>query len=236
MVVGLAMMPNMLSAGEWGIGVAAGYFQPPQSEVKGQHLALPYFTYQDEHLSIDLGAITYTLSQSEEIKISLDGELRFEGYEPDDSPALSGMEKRSPSFDAGIGVASPVLDGEMKVMILGDLTGTHEGYEARAQYQIPYMFNRWVLVPAVGVSWLDKSLVDYYYGVRQDETTPNRSYYSGNPSTNPFVELGFGYSFSNHLELTGGVKYVRLGKNITASPIVDQAYDASGFSALQYKF
>lgn len=236
MVVGLAITPFLASAGEWGIGAATGYFQPPQSGIEGQHLALPYFTYQGERLNIDLGAISYTLSQSEAIKISLEGELRFEGYEPDDSPALSGMEKRSPSFDAGIGVASPVLDGEMKVMILGDLIGTHEGYEARAQYQIQYMFNRWVFAPAVGVSWLDKSLVDYYYGVQQSETTPNRTYYSGNASTNPFVELGFGYSFSDHLELTGGVKYVRLGKRITASPIVDQEYDASAFSALQYKF
>lgn len=235
-VIGLAMTPLFVSAGEWGIGTAAGYLQSPHSGVEGRYLAVPYFTYQGERLNIDLSAISYTLSQSKAIRITLEGELRFEGYEANDSPALSGMEKRSPSFDAGVGAASPVLDGEIKVMILGDVTGTHEGYEARAQYQIPYVLDRWVLAPAIGVSWLDKSLVDYYYGVQQGEATPNRPYYLGKSSTNQFVEIGFGYAFSDHLELTGGVKYVRLDKSITASPIVGQEFDASAFSTLLYKF
>ena len=121
-------------------------------------------------------------------------------------------------------------------MILGDITGTHEGYEARAQYEVPYMVNRLLIAPAVGVSWLDDALVDYYYGVRVDEATSTRSQYTGGSTANVFVDFTMGYILSDRMELLAGIKYVRLGENIEASPIVDKNYETSAFSAVQYKF
>lgn len=235
-IFGLALMPRYVSAGEWGAGAAFAHYRPPLNGVGSEFKSVPYVTYHGERLNMDLGTVSYTLFKSKEIQISMEGEPRFEGYDPKDSPALTGMEKRNPSFDAGIGMASAAMGGEMKIMILGDITRTHEGYEARVQYQIPYMVNRLLIAPAVGVSWLDSALVDYYYGVRLNEVTSTRSHYVGRSTTSTFVDLTMGYVLSNRLELLVGLKYVRLGKHIEDSPIVNKKYDASAFSALQYKF
>jgi len=236
MIFGLALMPRIGAAGEWGIGSAIAHFQPSQTGVRSESIAAPYVTYHGERLNIDLAAVSYTLYKSQEILISMEGELRFDGYDPKDSPALQGMEKRDPSFDAGIGVARAGAWGVMKIMILGDITGTHEGYEARAEYEAPYMINRLLIAPAVGVSWLDDALVDYYYGVRLDEATSTRNLYTGDATTNTYVHLSVGYILSDSMELLAGFKYVRLGENIEASPIVDKKYETSAFSAVQYKF
>lgn len=236
MIFGLAWMPRPGAAGEWGIGSAIAHFQPSQKGVQSESIGMPYVTYHGERLNIDLAAVSYTLFKSAEIQISMEGELRFDGYDPKDSPALAGMEKRKSSFDAGIGVARAGPWGVMKLIILGDITGTHEGYEARAQYEVPYMVNRLLIAPAVGVSWLDDALVDYYYGVRLDEATSTRSQYSGGSTKNAYVHLSLGYIISDSMELLAGLKLVRLGENIEASPIVDKKYETSAFSAVQYKF
>ncbi|MDH5179639.1 MAG: MipA/OmpV family protein [Gammaproteobacteria bacterium] len=236
LLAGLSMLPQSGVAGEWGIGMAAAYIQPPHTGVDSDVRALPYVTYHGEHFNLDLGTVTYTLHQTGTMKIALEGELRFDGYEPQDSPALAGMAERRPSFDAGLSLARTDSTGEMKIMILGDITGTHEGVEARAQYQIPYMINRMFIAPAVGVSWLSSDLVDYYYGVRANEVTGNRAYYTGEAVTNIFVDLAVGYQISERVELLGGLKVTRMGKNITASPIVDKKHDTCAFTTLQYKF
>lgn len=234
--IGITLISPLASAGEWGLGVALAYYQPPLNGIEREFIGLPYITYQNEHLNIDLTTVSYTLLKSGKTQTSIAGEVRFEGYDPKDSPALTGMKKRNPSFDAGISVARPSMGGELQMMILGDITGTHEGYEARAQYQRPYILNRLLIAPAVGISWLDDALADYYYGVRSNEATSTRTRYAGNSTINTFIELAVGYAFDGRLELLGGVKAVRLGRNIEASPIVDKKYDTSAFSALLYKF
>lgn len=234
--IGLAVRPTLSTAGEWGLGAAIAYYQPPHNGVESESISLPFVSYQSERLNINLRAFSYRLFKFDEMQISLEGEIRLEGYDPDGNIALTGMEKRNPSLDAGVSVARNDAWGEMIFMILADMTETHEGYEARLLYQIPYRLKRLIFISAVGVGWLDNALVDYYYGVRLDEVSSTRSYYAGLSTTNTFVELSIGYDISDSLEFSAGLKVMHLGKSIEASPIVDKKYDTSAISSLQYRF
>jgi outer membrane protein len=121
-------------------------------------------------------------------------------------------------------------------MYLGDITSTHEGYEARVEYQHPWMVGRLMIAPSIGVSRLDKSLVDYYYGVRINEATASRPYFKGRATSNTYFDIAVVYMLSDSLEWLGGVNYMLLGKNIEASPIVEQGHNVNAFTALMYKF
>ncbi len=233
---GFAVVSGLVSAGEWGLGAAIVHYQSPLNGVDSEIASLPYITYQGENLNINLSTISYNLFHAEDVQIALEGELRFEGFNPSDSIALAGMEKRKHAFDAGGSFARVGSWGEMKFTLLGDITGTYHGYEARAQIQKPYMLNRWIFAPAVRIAWLDSAVVDYYYGVRLDEASDTRKHYVGHSTTSVFADFMVGYGFSDRLELLGGVKLIRLGDSIQDSPIVDKSYDASVFSALTYKF
>lgn len=120
--------------------------------------------------------------------------------------------------------------------VLGDLTGTHEGYELSAAYQFPYQAGRWTLVPTLGLNWRSKKLVDYYYGVRVGEARDGRPGYSGRSTTNVFAGLTLDYELTSHLHILGGAQSTYLGNGIRMSPIVERNYEANVFSALLYRF
>ncbi len=223
-------------AGEWGAGVAVATQQPPQIGVQHENLGAPFITYRGERLKVDFGAISYIMNDSDAFQIAIHGEFRFDGYEPKDSNALIGMTKRDPSFDAGVSLLHQANWGLVEIVLLNDITGTHDGFEAKTSYKYPIMSGQWLFVPSFGVSWQNESLVDYYYGIRADEVNTNRSVYSGYNARNLFAELAVGYAFSDKVELLAGFKYIQFDKSITDSPIISRDYQATAFTAFVYKF
>ncbi len=147
-----------------------------------------------------------------------------------------GWRSADPAFDGGISAAAGGPWGAVQLALLGDLTGTYDGHEWLATYQIPWRMGRWTLEPTLGVSRQSKELVDYYYGVRGSEATDGRPRYTGRAATNVFVEFTLSYKLSRRWQAMGGAEYVRLGDDVESSPIVDRSYKASAFTALLYRF
>ena len=228
--------PAAAWAGEWGIGPAVATYQPPQAGLEREVLGVPYITYQGEHLGIDLGTVTWSLHDSPAFTMALQGEVRVDGYEPGDSDALAGMAERKPSFDAGMGFNHSAAWGVLDLVLLTDITGTHDGFEARATYQHPFMIDRWLLAPAIGMKWQDASLVDYYYGVRADEAGVGRPAYAGDDAANFFAEMSVGYVFSERIDIMVTLEAIRFDDSISNSPVVDRRNQTSIITALLYKF
>jgi MipA family protein len=233
---GLTMATHAATAGEWGIGIAAATQQPPQIGVKRENLAAPYISYKGERLNIDLASISYSLYDADTFEVAILGQFRFEGYERTDSTALAGMATRDPSIDAGLRLSRSSDWGMLRLELLHDITATHDGFEARASYERHYVFGRWLLAPSVGMNWQDDSLVNYYYGVRSNEARAGRQSYTSRSTTNVFAGFWAGYSLSDNLELSAGIKHVRFGKGITDSPIVARSDQTTVVTALLYKF
>lgn len=234
--VGLTMAAHPATAGEWGVGLAAATQQPPQVGVRRENLAAPYIRYRGERLKVDLASISYSLLDADSFEVAVLGQFRFEGYERGDSAELAGMGSRDPSVDAGLAFSRSADWGTLRLELLHDITGTHDGFEARASYERPYVFGRWLLAPAVGMSWQDDSLVNYYYGVRASEARAGRPSYASGDSTNVFAGLLVGYSLSDNFELSAGIRHVRFGNSITDSPIVAKDHQTTVIAALLYKF
>lgn len=224
------------AAGEWGIGPAVASLSAPQRGVENEVIALPYISYQGERLKVDLASISYAFYQTESIEIAVNGQFRFDGYEPKDSPALTGMEKRESAFDTGLSITGNTGWGSLNLELMGNISSAHEGFEATASYQLPYVSGRWMVAPSVGLSWMDDSLVDYYYGVQAHEATTDRPAYFGNSTVNLFAEVTGGYQFNERIHLLAGVKYTQFGNEITDSPIVDHDFQTTAFTALLFKF
>jgi len=234
--LGLTLATHVATAGEWGVGIAAATQQPPQVGVKRENLAAPYISYRGKRLKVDLASISYSLYDTDMFEVAVLGQFRFEGYERKDSTALAGMATRDPSFDAGLRLSRSADWGMLRLDLLHDITGTHDGFEARASYERPYVFGRWLLAPSVGVSWQDDSLVNYYYGVRANEARTHRQRYTSRDATNLFAGLSVGYSLSDKIEISSGIKHVRFDSSITDSPIVERRHQTTVVTALLYKF
>ncbi len=236
LILSVALTPLPGMAGEWGLATALASQQAPQIGVQRENMGAPFITYKGSRLSLDVSSVSFTVLNTDIFSVSTIGELRFDGYEPGDSEALEGMAKRDHAFDAGFSLNAPTRAGQLKLSVLNDISNTHKGLEARVEFQKPFVVNRWIFAPAMGLSWQDAKLVEYYYGVRPEESTAERAAYTGENAINPFAEISVAYILSEKVELFAGLKYTEFDSAISNSPIVERNNQSTAITALIYKF
>lgn len=223
-------------AGEWGLGVGVAAQQQPQVGTDTQVVLFPFPSYEGERLSLGFGWGGYALTTSERFRVAIEGQLRFDGFDPDDSAELSGLQTRDLTLDAGFSITSGHDWGVLTFKALADALGVHEGYEISASYQYPMEFNRWTFVPTIALNWPSAELVEYYYGVRLEEATERRPAYEGGSVLNASAALNIGYALSESWEIIGGAEYTQLGDEITDSPIIEKDHEVIMYSAIVYRF
>lgn len=235
-IAGLALTPNISSAGEWGLGLGVAAQDQPQAEVDTQVVVLPFPSYKGERLTAGFGNLTYALTTSNRFRLAVEGQLRFDGYDPDDADELAGMAERDLTLDVGFSITSADDWGVASFKVMGDALGKHEGYEISATYAYPLNFERLTIVPAIGAHWLSSDLVDYYYGVTTDEVTATRGAYFGEAVFNATASVNATYTLTDSWEIVGGAQYTHLGDEITDSPIIEQDREMIVYSAIVYRF
>jgi outer membrane scaffolding protein for murein synthesis (MipA/OmpV family) len=118
-------------------------------------------------------------------------QANFEGLEAKDSPFLEGMETRSISADAGVEVVYRARPVGFRVNVLTDVLGRNNGQEFSAQAITGApLGSRGFLLASIGPRWISANRVDYNYGVRESEATPDRPAYTGTSSWNWDLTLG----------------------------------------------
>jgi outer membrane protein len=235
-LMGLALIFSDCRAGEWGLGIGVAAQRPPQQGTDTQVVALPFPSYEGERLSLGFGTIGYALTSSERFRFAVEGQLRFDGYDPDESQALAGLEERDVTLDAGFSLTAMDEWGIASFKVMADALGVHKGYEISALYQYPMQFKRWTLIPSIGLNLPSAELVEYYYGVKPTEVKDGRPAYSGKSVVNATVGLNAMYALASNWEIIGGAEYTRLGDGITNSPIIAQDSEVIAYTALVYRF
>ncbi len=232
----LVSLPLSANAGEWGLGLGVAVQQQPQKGIDNQVFVVPFPSYQGERLNLGFGTFSYALNDSNRIHIAVEGGLRFDGYDPDDSSVLLGLEERDPTFDMGFSITSTNRWGVTSLSARADVLGVHKGKELSASYQYPIQSGNWTLIPTLEVDMLSSNIVDYYYGVRSSESTFSRPAYSGDSVTNVSAGLSMQYRLNSNWDLVGGVEYTTLGSEITDSPIIMEDHQSLLFTGLVYRF
>ncbi len=163
---------------------------------------------------------------------------RFEGYEEDDSHELEGMDDRDWSIDGGLGLAWLTDVGLFGVTFVTDLLGRHKGQELDLSYTILFKWAGFDLVPSVGLRWKSKNLIDYYYGVEDDEVrfdeTISRGSYEGDDAIDPYLRMVVRRKLAGRWSLLGAVQYEWFDSEIKDSPIVDDGYETSFLLGVMY--
>jgi MipA family protein len=159
------------------------------------------------------------------------------GYEPDDSPALAGMAERESGLWAGAKMEWENELANVKLELLGDAAGKSKGQRLLLGVERKWMLGpSMMLVPQVGVEWVDKKYVDYYYGVRASEATAQRAAYAGKAALNAEISLAGIYRLDAHQSLMLNVGVKSLGKEIKSSPIVDRSSENRVMLGYTYRF
>jgi MipA family protein len=217
-------------------GLGVGVNQEIYRGYKKRVIPIPVLGYKGDRLTIFGPFITYDLIKYGNFTVTGQVVPRFAGFDASDSHYFSGMAKRKNSIDSGIGVSLRQDNLLFEVSTLFDVLSHSNGFSATTAISYGQLFGAVRFEPKFSVSYQDSKLVDYYFGVRDNEATASRVAYRGTGSINYAASL----AMSTPLFFKGmsrlGVKHTWYGSGIRNSPLTDRETGFSLFASWSRMF
>ena len=210
----------------WGIGLAAAVLERPYRDYDKETKAVPILYFENRWLSLNGGRFDFKINQSEALNFRLRARYALDGYDPDESDYLEGMEERDDSAWVGGAVVWKPSFAEISAEYLTDAMDKSGGSRARLEVEHRFGMGRFGLTPRLGAEWVDKKYVAYYYGVRLEEATADRLSYEGDATANVEAGVRLDYSPSRKHTFFVDVSAVSFGDEIRNSPLVERSGQA----------
>lgn len=225
-----------LQAAEFSAGPGILLTDPIQRGADDDPRLIPLITVEGERFYFRGIEAGYRLVDQQRHGTAVYLRPRFDGFDADDDPFLRGMDDRDDSLDLGIRTTVSLGGWELGGRLATDALDRHDGQEAVLTLGYPWSAGRWRLTPYLGVEWQSADLVDYYYGVENDEARAGRPAYAAGGTVNGRYGLrAFGRlsaRWSAMVILAG----TRPGSEITDSPLVTDDNRLSAITGLQCRF
>lgn len=223
--------------GSAGLGFISRFEDSPYEGGGTRRDLIPLYLYEGERFFLSADRAGFKLVNEEAHRVDLFLARRLEGFpEEEVTPELEGMEFRTPGVDLGLAYRYQQAWGTVRASVLTDVGDTSEGSELRLGYSRDWRGERWVLRPDITVSWRDRNLNDYYYGVAANEATPDRPAYEPGSGINVSLGVYGSYSFWDNWRLLGGVSVTSLDSAVTDSPIVRDGLQPAIYVGAVYDF
>lgn len=113
-----------------------------------------------------------------------------------------------------------------RLAVLGDITGTYEGYEPEAQVYRHDTLDKFNILTALSLQYQDKNLANYYYSSTDYTTDEGYVFEAEMIATYPIGDFA----------LFTGVRSYWYGNNVSDSPIVSSSNTLLGFFGVGYRF
>ena len=201
------------------------------------------FQYRSDRLNADEKSTSYKFFDNGKYQFEVIGNYDDRGYKASDSPKLAGMAERKNSWDLGGRVAAKTGLGTFSMAATGDVSGKHKGQEVDLKFSQdlfrkgPKGNPRSVSLDLqAGVKWQSDEVIDYYYGVKSNESTTSRASFNGKDAITPYLGLTARTNITEHVTFDVGAVYKHYPDEITKSPIVDKDHDIELVAGLTYWF
>ena len=190
-------------------------------------IPLPIVGYRSDNFRILGPFVSYDALEFSDIELTLQAAPRFQGFDDSDSYIFENMSDRKFSMDAGIGLTYEQKDWKIGLSSMFDVLNNSGGYEAKASVGRVFRQGPLFFEPKLSISYLDSDHVDYYYGVKADETNELTSAFKGNSALNTTL----GFTISTPVFLGGftsvALDYTWYDSAITNSPLVEDGTNLS---------
>ena len=226
--------------GELSLGAALSIERDIYKDVDTEFQPAPFFLYENGRLEIqatDNLQAAFTLYENDIFSVACFGSLEFdEGYDPDDSDYLKGMDELDTLYSAGLELEFKYEGWNVGLEFSQDVSGNHDGQEIELSLGYPLTIADFTLLPELSVSWMSKKTVDYLYGVSNKESRSNRPAYSPKSSFGYGADIMIIKPVFGNFTAVGIIGIEAFDSEITDSPIVDRDYAIEGAAGLMYSF
>lgn len=221
-------------AGRLGLGAGVIAQTSPYRDSKPVRVQpIPVITYLGDRVQILGPAALCGISKWGDVGLAATASYRMGAYDDDDSAYLQGMGSRNDTLMGGLAVQADLpLGFAFSAGYEHDLLDVIGGGNGRLGVEKAFQRGPLTVSPQLTLNWLTADLADYEYGVPVDKTAEGRPAYQPGDAVsleggvNLFIELSGAWRIILNANVT------RLPSELTASPIVDQAWVSSGFAAV----
>ena len=214
-------------------------------KTKDKHEVLPLvpvnFRYNDFYINGADTELGYQLFSEDGMTLSLIGKFHL-GYDSDDlEREYRAMDDRDYDFHIGLRSSYTYDNLEFTSFITQDISGESDGktlgLEGKAHFHL--IPEKVIFTPAVGMTYMDSSFVDYFYGIKgseADKIDSVKGEYRGAGSMVYHLKGNLSYIYDENLTFTwiNGMNFY--DSKIERSPIVDKDWGYYTGGTFTYKF
>ncbi len=205
----------------WGAGIGVAAERRPYFGAGTKTIAFPAISYEGRYFRWAGNVADIKLPGTGEWTFAVRGRYAFgDGYDQNDAPILTGMDKRKGGFWLGGAASWNPGFARFALEVLGDASGKSDGLQANLAVERDFPASTFTFTPRAAIGYVDKKYVDYYYGVKASEATSFRSAYEGKSTMNFQLGLRTSYRIDTRQFVFLDVRATAIGKEITDSPLV----------------
>lgn len=238
----------------WRLGIAFGYGERSNPLIQSDDIPIVVdidIAWFGERFFFDNGDLGYTFVNNDRLTFStvarVNSDRVFFGktntrFVVIGAGELAGLdaELRVPDRDFAIELGGELLTdgawGRLQLGAFADVSGTHDGFEAFADYSYGIRRQRWYVEPSVVLSYKSEQFNDYYWGVQPDEASAVLPAYSADAGVNVKARLSVGYRLTKDWTLSIAVEGEKLNDEAADSPLVADDTVVGFFAGLAYEF
>ena len=235
------MMINTLFATDLSIGIGPYVQTQPYKDADAIVVPSPVVFFDNSVVYARWTRLgVYFLGKKEEKfswGFSLTAQPRPNGYKPEDSVYLHGLDEKKTSFEGGIAFTIYGGGKYLEAMLVTDLLDRYDSYLAKIETGFKYKLGDFTFYPNVVLVYESKKFTRYYYGISSDEAA-RTSYdiYQPNGGLRVAAQTYINYPLYKSWELFFNLRADRLTNPAKDSPIVSDSFIYSGIAAIMYKF
>ncbi len=226
--------------GELSLGIAMRVEREIYKGVGTEVEPAPFFLYENgplEILAYDGMDAWLRLIGNDWLSLKASGSILFEeGYDPEDSDYVEGMDEIGTLYYAGFQLEAVLGNWEARLEPLQDISGEHDGQEVGLSLFYNKIFAGFELRPELNLTWMSSDTVDYFYGVSGKEARPDRPVYSPGSSFEVGIGMMVQKPITESFTTVALFEVSTVGGEIKDSPLVDSDYAVEGALGVMYSF
>ena len=220
----------------WSLGLGVGSETSAYRGVSTETKALPVLAFENAHVRLFGPTLDVKLPSTGAVSWALRARYSDQGYKASDAAELAGMAERKGGAWLGFRGDWRLPFGQLSGEWLEDASDRSGGQQFRLEASRRFAIGSVSVKPHLALVWQDSSMVDYYYGVRPQESRTGRSAYAGKSTVNTEVGLQLNIPLTPGHSAMLGLTHTVFGSGIKNSPLVDRSGVSAVRAAYIYRF
>ncbi|GAA0362703.1 hypothetical protein GCM10009092_28880 [Bowmanella denitrificans] len=154
----------------------------------------------------------------------------------DVNEALRGISERQSDGSIGVRLQRFEDNQHFSVELVRDLDNAYRDFLLQTYYNYIIQARNWDIQLTLGLNLYSSALVDYYFGIRPHEVTPDRPLYKGKAAYRLHLGVSTLYPINEDWLLELGFGMNHYSKGVSDSPIVESSLEALGMVNVRYVF